>query len=141
MRYFLSGFGLFILLTVFVRSWYIQQRNQPKEQIVTINTSPVSLEGETNTALNSLYSDKIILEDNLLLKTTDYETLNQLVLVMHQYSESNLTVSFSENIDTAKIENIFGGILADQGVLETRIHFLRKPFKLSNGQMVLLSVQ
>ncbi len=100
-----------------------------------MNTSPVSLEDNIEIDPNALFSDKIILEDNLLLHTTDYETLDQLVQVMHEHNESNLTVYLAANIDTTKIENILGEILTDQGVLETRIRFLRKPIKLSNPQI------
>ncbi|HHB79053.1 MAG TPA: hypothetical protein ENK85_07455 [Saprospiraceae bacterium] len=137
MRYFLTGFGLFLLMSLFVRSWYV---NTSQRHDIQINQSPITPKGVVYGTPALDYEGSILLEDNYLLKYRDYEEIERVVQALRMNPEAELDVIMTAETDSAKFRRMLSTILTDQAVLETRFHFLRKPSMLTNKFQVLFQV-
>jgi len=138
MRYLLTGLGLFLLMTFFVWAWFIKTNTAPK---VVINESPIALVDEIHKVPEAIYTGTIILKDNLLLKSIDYQEIEKAVNALGQHPKARLDIYPPSHVDTAKINSTLRTILTDQGVLATRFQFLRKPSKLTKEFQILLQVK
>lgn len=138
MRYLLVGFGLFLLLTLFVRIWFIET-TKPSRKI--INESPLTQIDTVPSPQKPIFSGTIILKDNLLLKSVDYQEIESAIKTLRKYPKAKLDIYLPNNVDTAKINNTLRTILTDQGVLATRFQFLRKPTKLTKEFQILMQVK
>ena len=138
MRYLLTGLGLFLLLTLFIRAWFVKT-NQAPETIV--QESPTPPKDEVYTSPQIIFSGSIILKDNLLLKPVDYQEIENVVKILKKNTESQLDIYTPNNVNTAKIRHTLRTILTDQGILETQFQFLRKQFKLTNEFQILMEVK
>ncbi len=126
MRYFLTGLGLFLLMTLFVRAWFIESSKPPK---VVINESPIAPKDIVQKTPGVIFSGVIMLKDNLLLKSADYQEIEKAVKTLRKYPKAKLDIFTPIHVDSAKINNTFRTIFADQGILATRFQFLRKQSK------------
>lgn len=137
MRYLMTGLGLFLLMTLFVRAWYVKNTTPPK---VVVNESPKAPKDMVFKAPAAIYSGTIILQDNLLLKSFDYQEIEKAINALHKHPETKLDISTLGDVDSTKINSILRTILTDQGVLATRFQFLRKQTTLPKGIKILLRV-
>ncbi len=138
MRYFLTGFGLFLLMTLFVRTWYVETNRPPK---VIVNESPKTLSDTSQKTPEVIFSGDIILKDDLLLKPIDYQEIEKAIVALRKYPPSKLDIFLPIGLDTSNLDNTLRTILTDQGILATRFQFLRKQAKLTKELQISLQVK
>lgn len=138
MRYFLTGLGLFILLSLFVRTWYV---NTNKAKEIALNQSPITQYEEDDEVPIDTFVGAIMLEENLLLKSFDYEEIEKVVKMMEFDTSASLQIYVADQLDKVKVENTLATILSDQGILATRFRFLRKPSEITNDFQVLFQLK
>ncbi|GEM_PF-5812485 len=110
MRYFLSGFGLFLLLAFFVSNWYAYR---------PVRASMSDVETEMPGAVIKLGPD-------MLLRTADYEVMDRLARRMRHQPQAILRVEVrAPEAQLYRVQNMLTVIFQDQGVDSTRIDFFR----------------